>query len=85
MNLSYKKLALLLVIGLMVIMLFRIFQEPQNSSVSVSYSDFMTMVESERVIRVTIQGDNISGVFPRGSFETFTPKDPELINVSEIV
>ncbi len=81
MNSSYKKLALLLVISLMVIMLFRVFQLPQNSSVSVSYSDFLSMVESESVIQVTIQGDKISGVSVQGPFETLTPKDPELITL----
>jgi len=82
-NFPHKKLALLFVIGLMVIMLFRIFQLPRtrSSSVSVSYSDFLSMVESESVIRVTIQGDNISGVSSHGPFETFTPKDPELIKL----
>ncbi|MEE9610920.1 MAG: ATP-dependent zinc metalloprotease FtsH, partial [Desulfatiglandales bacterium] len=52
-----------------------------NSSISVSYSDFLSMVESESVLQVTIQGDNISGVSSQGPFETFTPKDPELIKL----
>ncbi len=81
MNLSYKNLALLLVISLMMIMLFQKFKQQENSRISVSYSDFLSMVESESVIQVTIQGDNISGVSSRGPFETFTPKDPELIKL----
>ena len=39
------------------------------------------MVESESVIRVTIQGDNISGMLAQGPFKTFAPKDPELITL----
>ena len=81
MNLPYKKLALLLVISLMMIMLFQKFKQQGNSSISVSYSDFLSMVESESVLQVTMQGDNISGVSSQGPFETFTPKDPELIKL----
>ncbi len=81
MNLSYKNLALLLVISLMMFMLFQVLKQPRSSSVSVSYSDFLSMVESESVIQVTIQGDNISGVSGRGPFMTFAPKDPELIKL----
>ncbi len=81
MNLSYKKLALLLVISLMMIMLFQKFKQQGNNSISVSYSDFLSMVESESVLQVTIQGNDISGISARGPFETFTPKDPELIKL----
>jgi cell division protease FtsH len=65
----------------MMIILFQIFKQPRSSSVSVSYSDFLSMVESESIIRVTIQGGNISGVSAQGPFMTFAPKDPELIKL----
>ncbi len=65
----------------MTFMLFQTFKQPRSSSVSVSYSDFLSMVESESVIQVTIQGDNISGMSARGPFMTFAPKDPELIKL----
>ena len=81
MNLSYKNLALLLVISLMTFMLFQTFKQPRSSSVSVSYSDFFSMVESDSIIEVTIQGGNISGVSAQGPFMTFAPKDPELIKL----
>ncbi|MCD4716933.1 MAG: ATP-dependent zinc metalloprotease FtsH, partial [Desulfobacterales bacterium] len=56
------------------------FNQPGNS-VSIGYSDFLSMVESESVSQVTIQGDNISGLSAQGSFYTFAPKDPELIQL----
>ena len=77
----YKNLALWLVISLMMVMLFQIFKQPERSSISVSYSDFMSMVDSGSVIQVTIQGDNIAGVSAQGPFKTFAPKDPELIKL----
>jgi len=61
------------------LMLFKTFKQPGSSSVSVSYSEFLDMLESENVLQVTIQGDNISGMSAQGSFMTFAPKDPELI------
>lgn len=80
MNLSYKNLAVLIIIGLMLVMLFRVFNQPGNS-VSIDYSDFLSMVESASVIQVTIQGDNISGLSAQGPFNTFAPKDPGLIQL----
>ncbi len=81
MNPFYKNLALWLVISLMMIMLFQVFKQPESGSVSVSYSDFLSMVDNESVIQVTIQGDSISGISARGAFKTFAPKDPELIKL----
>ena len=81
MNPFYKNLALWLVISLMMVMLFQIFKQPTRGTSSVSYSDFLSMVESESVIEVTVQGNNISGMSARGPFRTFAPKDPELITL----
>jgi cell division protease FtsH len=75
----YKNLALWLVISLMLIMLFQVFRQPERVSAPVSYSEFLSMVETGRVVQVTIQGENISGVSSQGTFSTYAPKDPELI------
>jgi len=80
-NPFYKNLALWLVITLMMVMLFHIFKPPTTSNLSVSYSNFLSMVENESVEKVTIQGDNISGMSARGPFKTYAPKDPELIKL----
>ena len=81
MNPFYKNLALWLVISLMMIMLFQIFRQPDKGSLTVSYSDFLGMVESGSVTEVTIQGDDISGKSSQGEFKTYAPKDPELIKL----
>jgi len=65
----------------MMIMLFQVFKKPQKGSTSISYSDFLTLVENGSVMQVTIQGDNISGISSQGPFKTFAPKDPELIKL----
>ena len=77
----YKNLALWLVISLMMVMLFQIFKQPRTTSMPISYSDFLRMVQEESVKTVTIQGDNITGMSSRGSFKTYAPKDPELIGL----
>jgi len=78
----YKNLALWLIISLMMIMLFQIFKQPDRGRISLSYSDFMSMVEGGSVVQVIIQGDNISGISSsQGAFKTFAPKDPDLIKL----
>ncbi len=64
------------------IMLFQIFKQPDKSRTTVSYSDFLGMVENGSVTEVTIQGDDISGRSSQGQqFKTYAPKDPELIKL----
>ncbi len=77
----YKNLVVWFMISLMIAMLFRVPKQPNTSNALVSYSDFLSMVESRNVMEVTIQGNNISGVATEGAFKTFAPKDPELIKV----
>ncbi|MFC1580256.1 ATP-dependent zinc metalloprotease FtsH [Thermodesulfobacteriota bacterium] len=81
MNPFYKNLALWLVIGLMMIMLFQVFKQPDRGKAGVSYSEFLSMVENGGVLQVTIQGDYISGRSSQGPFKTYAPKDPELISL----
>ncbi len=81
MNPFYKNLALWLVISLMMVMLFQIFKQPDRARTGVTYSDFLTMVDSGSVNQVTLQGENISGMSAQGPFKTYAPKDPELISL----
>jgi len=80
-NPFYKNLALWLVISLMMVMLFQVFKQPRSGNITISYSDFLNMVDSESVIDVTIQGEHIMGMSSRGPFKTYAPKDPELIKL----
>ena len=58
-NPFYKNLALWLVITLMMIMLYNLFNQQQMPETSISYTQFLTMVDSEKVERVTIQGQEL--------------------------
>jgi cell division protease FtsH len=76
----YKNLALWLVISLMVILLFNMFNRPQESRQETMYSQFLTSVEKGDVTQVTIQGNRIYGIYTDGkSFQTFMPRDTDLI------
>ncbi|MEJ5347215.1 MAG: ATP-dependent zinc metalloprotease FtsH [Desulfosoma sp.] len=78
----YKNLALWLVISLMVILLFNMFNQPQTSRLETTYSQFLDAVRKGEVAQVTIQGDHILGVYVNGSpFRTYAPQDPDLIRI----
>lgn len=79
-NLTYRNLVVLIIIGLMLVVLFRAFSQPGNR-ISIDYSAFLNMVESGSVTQVTIEGDNLSGLSAQGPFNTFAPKDPGLIKL----
>ena len=76
-------MALWLVIGMILIALFNIFQQPLNSQSEIIFSEFMNQVESGQITEVVIQGDRISGKYLDGrDFETMTPpKDPDLVRI----
>ena len=81
MNQFYKNLALWLVIGIVLIALFNMFNQPLTPQSEVVFSEFMDQVEQGQVNEVVISGDNISGKYVDGkAFQTTAPpKDPDLI------
>ncbi len=69
-----------LVIGLTMILLFNLFNKPQEAGTRMTYSEFWSSVESGAINRVSIQGENITGAGPDGRpFKTVAPDDTELI------
>ena len=81
MNPFYKNLALWLVITLMMIMLYNLFNQQRVAETNISYSDFLAMVEDERVEQVVIQGQELFVTDSnRNRFKIYAPQDNELIN-----
>ena len=82
MNSFGKNLALWIIIILLVMLLFNLFQNSNRSSAQtqISYSDFLTDVSNKQVRSVTVQGNTITGVRDGGStFTTSAPtNDPDL-------
>jgi cell division protease FtsH len=73
-------LALWLVLGLMFLLLFNLFNRQQAREPEVVFSDFFSAVERGEVSEVTIQGQTIRGRFRNDErFKTFAPSDPDLM------
>ncbi len=82
MNQLYKNLALWMVIGLIVILLFNLFSSTQSPREEIVFSDFMRKVEMGEVREVTIKGNNVSGRLADGSnFKTYTVDYPDLVKI----
>ena len=78
MNQFYKNLALWLVISLMMIMLFNIFQKPRVTEDRLSFSEFMTQVEDSKIRSVVMQGNDLTGKYldkdgKERSFRSYKP------------
>jgi cell division protease FtsH len=82
-NQFYKNLALWLVIGLIMISLFNIFNRPLAPQSEIIFSDFYNKVETGQISEVVIQGDQIRGTYTDGlTFQTYAPpKDPDIIKM----
>lgn len=75
-----KNLALWLVLGLIFLLLFNVFNKQHGREPEVVFSEFMSAVDKGDVQEVTIQGHNIQGKYKTGErFRTFAPNDPELV------
>ena len=82
MNSNFRNFAIWIIIGLLLIALFNLFQSPsrQTAENSISYSQFLSAVEDSNVRSVTLSGDKIVGQYTDGrTFETFAPNDPKLV------
>ena len=83
MNKFGRNIALWIVIGVLLVALFNLFQNntPRSSYSSLAFSDFLGEVEQGRVSDVTIQGNTIKGHFNDGrAFSTYAPNDPGIVD-----
>ncbi len=78
-----RNLALWVIIALLLVVLFNLFQPgtTQHAATQVAYSDFIGEVNSGKVRDVVIQGRTVSGQLTDGrTFQTYTPEDPNLVS-----
>ncbi|MDC0342934.1 ATP-dependent zinc metalloprotease FtsH [Alphaproteobacteria bacterium] len=78
-----KNIILWIVIGLLLIALFNLFQNSSttNSNSEISFSDFLIAADNGNISEVKIVGNNVTGFFDDGrSFSTYSPNYPELIS-----
>ena len=83
MNANLRNFALWVIIVLLLLALFTLFQNPgqRASSQDISFSQLLTEVDAKHVRDVVIQGPEIHGTFTNGSsFQTYAPNDPTLVS-----
>jgi cell division protease FtsH len=75
-----KNIALWLVICLIFILLYHLFNQPRTGREEIIFSDFIEQLDKGQVAEVTIQGENVFGSFANGkTFKTYAPKESGLV------
>ncbi|HEY0331753.1 MAG TPA: ATP-dependent zinc metalloprotease FtsH [Rhodopseudomonas sp.] len=83
MNANLRNFALWVIIVLLLLALFTLFQNPGQrvASQDISFSQLLSEVDQNHVRDVVIQGPEIHGTFTNGSsFQTYAPNDPTLVS-----
>jgi len=79
MNANLRNFALWVIIVLLLLALFTLFQNPgtRTTAQDISFSQLLSEVDQGRVRDVVIQGPEIHGTFANGTaFQTYAPSDP---------
>jgi cell division protease FtsH len=82
MNANLRNFALWVIIVLLLLALFSLFQNPGPRTVSndITFSQLLADVDQGRVRDVVIQGHDITGTYNDGKpFQTYAPPDPSLV------
>ena len=86
----YKNIALWLLITLVMIFLFNYFNSVEHTrgKATLNYTEFIKLVNDGQVLKVTLQGDEISGEMKKSgemkegkAFKSYAPTDPDLIKL----
>ena len=82
MNTFLRNIGIWLVIGLVMLMLFNLVGPRASNERKISFSEFISQIESGSVLEVTIRGSQIHGVSDtNGSFQTQVPNYPALFKI----
>jgi cell division protease FtsH len=75
----FRSLALWMLIGVILMMLFQLYSESGKDRKEMAYSDFLSSVEQGRVTKVEIRGADLKGeLTDQTQFHTVRPDDPDL-------
>jgi cell division protease FtsH len=81
-NPFYKNLALWCVIVLMMIMLYKMFDAQNIAESPLGYSEFLAMVEENRIEEATLQGQELTATDSGNrKYRVYIPDDPDLIKI----
>jgi len=75
-----KSAALWVVIALIMVMLFHLFNQPAPQIKKFAFSEFIQALDQDKIKEVTIEGHKIKGLMKdKTPFETYAPDDPKLV------
>ncbi len=75
-----KNIALWVVIALIMVMLFHLFNKPSTETTALPFSQFLETLDKGEVKEVVIQGNDLKGKLRNGApFQTYSPDDPKLV------
>jgi cell division protease FtsH len=81
-NTFLRNIGIWLVIGLVMLMLFNLLGPRESNERKISFSEFISQIESGSVLEVSIRGSQIHGVSDtNGSFQTQAPNYPALFEI----
>ncbi len=81
-NQFLKNMALWLVIILMMVMLYNIFNQQQHQEKEITYTQFLTMVENKAISKVVLQGSKLYATNVNGEkYQIYAPEDDQLIQM----
>ncbi len=85
MNANFRNFALWVIIGLLLIALFQLFQSPGRGAGSndIPFSQFLDDVENGRIKQVMITEQQVSGTYASGggSFQTYAPQGAQFVDI----
>ena len=75
-----KSIVAVLVIILLGLFVFQIYNKPKKNHDNIPFSEFSEAISADKIASVMIQGRNITGTYKDGKeFKTFAPEDPDLV------
>ncbi len=76
----YRNIAFWLVISLLMVLLFNIFNRPQVRPETINFTQFIAALEQGEIASVTIEGSKVAGKYLNGrEFRLFIPEYPDLV------
>ena len=82
MNTFLRNIGIWLVIGLVMLMLFNLVGPRESDERKITFSEFISQIESGSVLEVSIRGSQVHGVSnTNGSFQTQVPNYPALFEI----
>ncbi|HNU71521.1 MAG TPA: ATP-dependent zinc metalloprotease FtsH [Thermodesulfobacteriota bacterium] len=76
----HKNLIIWLFLSVVIIILVNVFNPPRKPTREISYSEFLALLNQNKIVKVRLEGNNILGTTAADeSLKTYAPNDPSLV------